>query len=492
MTSSKKTAPAVKGGRAVAASQARAPWRDGGAAEAEESRRNEQADAARVLADARRAHPGDIYGQFEYLMTQFRIPAARGRARPVSSKTTEKYGDTITVFLHTLAELNMLMPNLDELTHKHFRKAIAHWEENNLSASTLANRYSSLARLYRWLSKGENLPTFKDMLKDPARGVRQYSRTLPASWEELGVDVKAAIEEAGRLCPTTGLQLRLEYAFGLRSGEALQIKPHLADGRLRKTNPSNTLKLNRGTKGGRVRYVPIETPEQIEVLEEAKRAANASTGLIGKYGQSYERAKNHYYYILKKVGLTRKGLGVTPHGLRNAYASETHKKITGELSPVNGGGQVDRETELEARLEISERLGHSRPGIAAAYCGTYKNLGTLVRRNLDELLALFRQPKIVETLTAIGANLAKEGLEMRLQVYGREAEGRAVVPGTSLNLCILLSAKQGGPIAEDVYEHHLFAVMRALQKVANEQTKRHCTFVDARSVNPEVETFDLI
>jgi len=72
------------------------------------------------------------------------------------------------------------------------------------------------------------------------------------------------------------MQLRLQRAFGLRSTEALSLKPHEAD-------QGAMLHVFRGTKGGRGRVVPIRTEEQRSLLEKAKAMANRRTGLIGRH-----------------------------------------------------------------------------------------------------------------------------------------------------------------------------------------------------------------
>ena len=64
-----------------------------------------------------------------------------------------------------------------------------------------------------------------------------------------------------------------------------------------------------------------------------------------------------------------------PHGLRHAYAQQRYKTLTGWECPINGGkpqkdlSREERCIDNEARLAISEELGHSRPEILRTYCG---------------------------------------------------------------------------------------------------------------------------
>lgn len=65
-----------------------------------------------------------------------------------------------------------------------------------------------------------------------------------------------------------------------------------------------------------------------------------------------------------------------PHGLRHAYAQRRYKELTGWECPINGGrpqqnlSREERRIDNEARLVISEALGHSRIEILSTYLST--------------------------------------------------------------------------------------------------------------------------
>jgi len=88
-------------------------------------------------------------------------------------------------------------------------------------------------------------------------------------------------------------------------------------------------------------------------------------------GQSLRSWKSIFYRVTKKIGLTRKRLGVTPHSLRHSYANREYERVTSHLSPVHGGtlAQDDPHADRAARELVANELGHSRPSIAAAYIG---------------------------------------------------------------------------------------------------------------------------
>ena len=83
--------------------------------------------------------------------------------------------------------------------------------------------------------------------------------------------------------------------------------------------------------------------------------------------QSLKRFDN----VMRKAGITRKQLGVTAHGLRHEFAQEFHVELTDVQPPVRGGDAcADPEVLKSALIEIARQLGHNRPSIPSAYCGS--------------------------------------------------------------------------------------------------------------------------
>jgi hypothetical protein len=85
--------------------------------------------------------------------------------------------------------------------------------------------------------------------------------------------------------------------------------------------------------------------------------------------KSYIQHRNFYDRETHKAGL--KNL----HGLRHAYAQKRYKELTGWEVPINGGPASKELTpeqkakDYQARIIISETLGHSREAIVKNYCG---------------------------------------------------------------------------------------------------------------------------
>ncbi len=159
------------------------------------------------------------------------------------------------------------------------------------------------------------------------------------------------------------VSLELQRVFGLRREESLKIKPHLAD-------KGDRLELfPTWCKGGRSRIIPIRTAEQRYWLEQAKQ-------VVGKFGnslipekKSYIQQRRRYDYEVFQSGLRNL------HGLRHAYAQQRYEELTGWEAPINGGPKSheltpqQKEIDYQARMILSEELGHSREQITVNYCG---------------------------------------------------------------------------------------------------------------------------
>jgi site-specific recombinase XerC len=255
------------------------------------------------------------------------------------------------------------------LKTRHVRKLVHFWEGQGLSASTLQKRFSYLKTFSRWIGKAGMLEgSIWDYLKHPETGRRTYVAQLDKSWSSHGIDADALIERISAFDTYVGAQLRLQREFGLRAKEAYMCRPHEAD--LKTMFAAiDYLEMSRGTKGGRIRYVPIDSPRKRAALEHAKQLVQHPSHHMGRPGKSLKQNKRRYYFVLEKFGITRKHLQVTGHGLRTEYANNGYQNETGHPPPVRGGSEINRETDRKARLKVASELGHGRENITSAYLG---------------------------------------------------------------------------------------------------------------------------
>ena len=121
-------------------------------------------------------------------------------------------------------------------------------------------------------------------------------------------------------------------------------------------------------KGNRSREIPIRTEEQRRCLDQAKLLlSKPDQSLIPEY-KSYIKHRYVYDKQLQRVG-------IKSHGLRHAYAQQRYFELTGWASPIAGGPKfrdmtyAQQNSDIRARMILTEEIGHSRLTILRAYLG---------------------------------------------------------------------------------------------------------------------------
>ena len=277
-----------------------------------------------------------------------------------SHATRDKRADVLYAGFKLLRELGYKLDTVHSFRGKHMEVLATAWEARGLSASTLQNNLSTFRVFAGWVGKA-GMVERTERYVSPGAASRSSIATQDKSWTAAGVDVQAKLAEVAEKDARVGLQMALQAIFGLRAREAMQLRPHMAD-------KGPYLALTVGTKGGRDRVVPIDTPEKRELIDKAKTFAASKLASTSDPNKTLAQVKNHYYHLLRSCGITR-AEGLTSHGLRHGYANDRYQQITGDLSPVRGGRTLDTESDQAARLEIAEELGHSRGSVTTHYLG---------------------------------------------------------------------------------------------------------------------------
>ncbi len=235
--------------------------------------------------------------------------------------------------------------------NRHVSQAVGHWKRQGLSHATIMNRLSMI----RWLGQKINKPNLG--YDSNARfGLNGRSQSGFNRAQRLTVSVTAKVTN-----PYVRVSFKLQAAFGLRRSEAMKVQPIWAD------RGTKLVLKGSWTKGGRPREIPIRTPYQRGVLEEAKRLAG--TGSMIPPHKSYKQHLHTWEYETRKAGLSK------THGLRHAYAQSRYYELTGWRSPMQSGPSRDsligdqRELDIQARRQIAEELGHARISITYVYLG---------------------------------------------------------------------------------------------------------------------------
>ncbi len=238
------------------------------------------------------------------------------------------------------------------LKPKHIEALMKLWWARDLSIGTIKNRMAALRWWADKVDKRNVIARSNEFYGIPDRRfITNESKAKDLTETQLG-KVK---DEHVRM------SLEMQRAFGLRREEAMKFTPSYAD-------KGDYIKLKSSwTKGGKLRTVPVRTEVQRDVLDRARRLAGFGS-LIPPH-RSYVQQLRVY-----EGNTTRAGLS-SMHGLRHAYAQERYKELTGWKCPAAGGPDSknltleQREVDYEARLTISQELGHEREAISAAYLG---------------------------------------------------------------------------------------------------------------------------
>src|SRR5947208_8391286 len=318
------------------------------------------------------------------------------KPKGVSNKTMQERGSSLFRSFGLLRRLGyQLDPN--GLAGRHIQVLVDYWT-CNARVADLCRQHSvamldcahsaayiqqqlSFLRVYAnaWIGKPGMVHPLADYVDDPTRFTRSYAATKDRSWEGNAVEFKNIVEKVGATDPRVAAHLALLLAFGLRRKEALMFMPHVAVVRTENVptsqHPSDRyavfLKIGRGTKGGRLRFVAIRNDEQRSALERALPFAPHSSSHLGHPGLTLKQSLKRFDNVMRKAGVTKKELGVTAHGLRHQFAQEFHVELTDVQAPVRGGDVcADPETLKAALLEIARQLGHNRPAITCAYLGS--------------------------------------------------------------------------------------------------------------------------
>ena len=238
------------------------------------------------------------------------------------------------------------------LKPKHIEALVAQWQERDLSIGTIKNRMASIRWWATKINKQNVVARSNEYYGIPDRRfVTNENKAKNLTEEQLG-KVK---DEHVRM------SLELQRAFGLRREEAMKFQPSYAD-------KGDHIQLKASwTKGGKPRTIPIRTESQRDVLDRARS--------LDGFGSMIPPQRSYVQQLrIYEGNTTRAGLS-SLHGLRHAYAQERYEELTGWECPATGGPDrkslslKQRELDREARLTISQELGHEREQVAAAYLG---------------------------------------------------------------------------------------------------------------------------
>lgn len=273
------------------------------------------------------------------------------RNRDNSHKTQANRLSGLTLIGRQLRELGFRNMRASSLKGKHVEALLARWQAEGLGAGTQKNRMSFIRWWAEKVGKAGIIPADNAELAIPDR---QYVTNENKA--------RSLDDRLSRITDVYVLMsLRLQELFGLRREESVKFRPSYAD------RGDHLALKGSWCKGSRPRIVPITTPEQRALLDEAHKLAGAGS-LIPAH-KSYIEQQNVYDGQCKAAGLHRM------HGLRHQYAQARYEALTGWKAPAAGGPTAkmltpeQRVQDRHARQIISYELGHERLQVTAIYLG---------------------------------------------------------------------------------------------------------------------------
>jgi site-specific recombinase XerC len=309
----------------------------------------------------------------EALIEQFNMQHT-AREKTVSHKTRQERAQFLRRFFRDLKGKAgfRTMPDPRNLGQKHLRAMAQVWRREQLAPATIQTYLSFLRGLASWLDK----PGF---VRPPAYyglSLEEYQRHEYArhdkSWAAQGLDVEAVLAGIAAFDPRVAASLRLMHALALRRKESVMFRPfeHVVPfgqtGLPKSARKADEYVWIKG-KGGRVRWVPLETPQQRAAVAVARSLVTNQDDHMGNPAYSLKRNLRRLDYVLEKFGITRKQAGITGHGLRHGNLNDYYESLSGHPSPVRGGGPVPKDVDQAARLAVAARAGHARMRSAGAY-----------------------------------------------------------------------------------------------------------------------------
>jgi site-specific recombinase XerD len=267
--------------------------------------------------------------------------------------------------LHDILEFKV--QSVHHIKQKHIHELAFYWEFiKKYSPGTIQNNLSILRTFFNWLGKRDFIPSTDKLFKVKTTYQRTLCSNVDKSWKGNGVDLGQTIQNIYQYDERVAVQLLYCLAFGMRVSESACSKPHQAD-------LGDRIQVAWGSKGGRYREVTIDDPVQRSVLELMKAYTFKETQSTIPSRYNLKKWLSHFYYVIRVYGdLTKKDLGVTPHGLRHEFAINMYEFLSGLAAPVRELVQLsvqNKKIDRKARVELSEALGHSRTDVVGAYIG---------------------------------------------------------------------------------------------------------------------------
>ena len=189
-----------------------------------------------------------------------------------------------------LWQLGYRIRKLESLDKRHIDALMSNWDAEGKSAEFLHNRVSVLRTLAGWMGKRNLVGDLSDYFPN-SRTRRKTATDEDLSYKAKGIDPIQVIDSAKAIDERLAAMIAMQYAFGLRVKESIEIRPanSVVDG-------GAAIEVFAGTKGGKLRRIPLTTDYQRAALAWVRQvAASGKTGRRRWTDTTWRQAQNRYY-----------------------------------------------------------------------------------------------------------------------------------------------------------------------------------------------------
>lgn len=246
-----------------------------------------------------------------------------------------------------------------ELVQNYGRGVADRVDAREISPAYGQNLISSVNSVMRAATRGE----WKSVSPTKECAIEKRSNVRVAPTVERSKSQGAIDEMRGNGKEREAAIASLAQDLGMRSKEASLLNAKVA---LNQARTKGVVSVSDGTKGGRVRDVPITNERQIQTLELAA-AAQGDARAVMPADQNWKSFREGDLRETRETMQTATGGGL--HDLRACYAAERYEALVGHPAPCNGGKIEDRRADIEARKQIAAELGHGRVDVVSSYLG---------------------------------------------------------------------------------------------------------------------------
>ena len=161
------------------------------------------------------------------------------------------------------------------------------------------------------------------------------------------------------LCWTFGFRLEEAYKWRAREDIVMGIEHAM-------------IMVRRGPKGGRWREFILKMGvwERKAVFFAKMLSSRGTGGIMGDEIKEERQFRNRVYRVARKIGLTKRQLGATPHSLRHSFAQRRFVEgVIEVLGYLPEDGRIPAEVDDVVAPGVSRELGHNRGVITRTYTG---------------------------------------------------------------------------------------------------------------------------